>query len=775
VDSPNQQGATFNRLNDVSAASANDAWAVGEAVVNNATFPLIMHWDGSTWTMEPGPTTISNYALHGVSATSAGEVWAVGYTIESDSSPHPLILHRHGLGWTIEVHGGAGEYGAIFDIDALSTIDAWAVGYSYSGGSAHTQVRHWIGGAWLTMPGTHDGILTAVDAQSSTNIWAVGYVHDTTYQPLMWHREGTGGTYQVGFPSGRNGQLRGVVVLSPSDVWAVGWPVVPTRGWILHYDGTEWSESTTPDEGGNLVSLNDIDASSAQDVWAVGNKADALLRYHWDGSQWSGTYLHYQYQNEYRGPFRLHVLNAYDMWAVGHAHLDSSPQTYVERYNSYCPPPTSTPTRTPTGTRTPTVTPIPIYTILPGTATIVPGTSDIGNHCDNCVTTLRLPFPVALYDRQFSSATVGSNGTIGFVANANPAVNICLPSASFDHALLPLWDDLDTRSGASCSDCGIYTSISGIAPNRIFNIEWRATLFRGTTKMDFEARLYENNRRIDFVYGRLDEARTETVGAQRDTGSIVTHINCNLGLEPGMENKQIPYTSPDDLIIDEGIMLSLIGSGSGPTPTPTGCPVQFSDLPTNHAFYPYIRCLACRGIISGYADGTFRPGNSVTRGQLAKMVSNAVGLNDGPGDEIFEDVQPGSTFYDFVQRLAARGYISGYQCGGVGEPCSPDSKPYFRPGSTATRGQVSKIVSNTASFEEQPTGQSFEDVPPGHAFYLWIERLSAHGIISGYECGGQGEPCDPENRPYFRPGNNVTRGQTAKIVANTYYPGCVSP
>ena len=39
-----------------------------------------------------------------------------------------------------------------------------------------------------------------------------------------------------------------------------------------------------------------------------------------------------------------------------------------------------------------------------------------------------------------------------------------------------------------------------------------------------------------------------------------------------------------------------------------------------------------------------------------------------------------------------------------------------------------------------------------------------------------GEPCvAPGNRPYFRPGNNVTRGQTAKIVANTFFPGCSTP
>ena len=37
-------------------------------------------------------------------------------------------------------------------------------------------------------------------------------------------------------------------------------------------------------------------------------------------------------------------------------------------------------------------------------------------------------------------------------------------------------------------------------------------------------------------------------------------------------------------------------------------------------------------------------------------------------------------------------------------------------------------------------------------------------MISGYACGGAGEPCDAGHRPYFRQYNNAIRGQIAKIV-----------
>jgi hypothetical protein len=195
-------------------------------------------------------------------------------------------------------------------------------------------------------------------------------------------------------------------------------------------------------------------------------------------------------------------------------------------------------------------------------------------------------------------------------------------------------------------------------------------------------------------------------------------------------------------------------------------------------FYDFIRCLACRGIINGYPDGTFKPNNLVTRGQLSKIVSNSAGFYDPQTVQMFEDVPVGSTFYDYIGRLASRGYINGYTCGGPGEPCVPPSNlPYFRPNANATRGQISKIVSNAASFNEPVTGQTFQDVPPGATFYDFIERLASRGVMSGYPCGSvPGEPCvPPEDRPYFRPNNNATRGQTSKIVSGTFFPNCQTP
>ncbi len=61
-------------------------------------------------------------------------------------------------------------------------------------------------------------------------------------------------------------------------------------------------------------------------------------------------------------------------------------------------------------------------------------------------------------------------------------------------------------------NCGIFTSVTGIAPNRTFNIEWRAVLFADTTvPQNFEVRLYENdqNLRFDVVIGMLNPVNAD--------------------------------------------------------------------------------------------------------------------------------------------------------------------------------------------------------------------------------------------------------------------------
>ena len=51
----------------------------------------------------------------------------------------------------------------------------------------------------------------------------------------------------------------------------------------------------------------------------------------------------------------------------------------------------------------------------------------------------------------------------------------------------------------------------------------------------------------------------------------------------------------------------------------------YKDVPTNHTFAGYIAYCQKTGIISGYADGTFKPANSLTGYAFMKMLLGALG------------------------------------------------------------------------------------------------------------------------------------------------------
>lgn len=66
--------------------------------------------------------------------------------------------------------------------------------------------------------------------------------------------------------------------------------------------------------------------------------------------------------------------------------------------------------------------------------------------------------------------------------------------------------------------------------------------------------------------------------------------------------------------------------------------------------------------------------------------------------------------------------------------------------------------------QDPQAARDFEDVPPGSTFFNFIRNLYISGVISGYPCGGPGEPCGPENLPYYRPNSGVNRAQMAKFA-----------
>ena len=76
-------------------------------------------------------------------------------------------------------------------------------------------------------------------------------------------------------------------------------------------------------------------------------------------------------------------------------------------------------------------------------------------------------------------------------------------------------------------------------------------------------------------------------------------------------------------IPEGGAWLPSKGRRSDEVPPSSGIQ-SFTDVPPTYPFYGVIEAAVAHGVVSGYSDRTFRPGNQATRGQLAKMIYVAV-------------------------------------------------------------------------------------------------------------------------------------------------------
>jgi hypothetical protein len=234
------------------------------------------------------------------------------------------------------------------------------------------------------------------------------------------------------------------------------------------------------------------------------------------------------------------------------------------------PTPTGSPSATPTATATATPTGTPggcQYTFTTGTDQIVPGTTDTGLHTDDGDMFVSLPFSFELYDQTYNGVNVNSNGRLDFVCinEPNGYLSTCLPAppnvCPFDYTIFGMWTDMRTDIGLSgCSNfpggtCGIFTSVSGTAPNRIFNIEWRTVYFADNTMTaNFEVRLYENdpNKRFDFIFGTVQPGSDQLyVSGVQGPNNAFTQDFCD-ATPPSAGSRS--YTCP---------------GGASPTPTPT--------------------------------------------------------------------------------------------------------------------------------------------------------------------------------------------------------------
>lgn len=144
---------------------------------------------------------------------------------------------------------------------------------------------------------------------------------------------------------------------------------------------------------------------------------------------------------------------------------------------------------------------------------------------------------------------------------------------------------------------------------------------------------------------------------------------------------------------------------------------DYSDVNRGDWFNNAISTLSNAGIVTGYNDGTFRPNQPITRGEMAKIIANFANLNKGT--KSFTDLS-GHWSKTYVELAAGNGWIAGY----------PDGS--FRPDQKITRAEtvtmINRVLERVPAKELRLLSRSimltFPDNNPGDWYYIAIQEAS---------------------------------------------------
>ncbi|MCR4397353.1 MAG: S-layer homology domain-containing protein [Firmicutes bacterium] len=154
--------------------------------------------------------------------------------------------------------------------------------------------------------------------------------------------------------------------------------------------------------------------------------------------------------------------------------------------------------------------------------------------------------------------------------------------------------------------------------------------------------------------------------------------------------------------------------------------------------------LVSLGVAGGYPDGTFRPEETITREQFAKMVVVAAGIQAEAVPELgFADAGEVAEW--------AKGYVAAAVKAGIIKGLDGNR---FGPGEAVTRAQVATMLVRALGIEVGEAGTQFTDDAEIPAWAARGVRAAVEkGIVGGFEDGS------------FRPGLSTTRAQAAKMLS----------
>ncbi len=155
----------------------------------------------------------------------------------------------------------------------------------------------------------------------------------------------------------------------------------------------------------------------------------------------------------------------------------------------------------------------------------------------------------------------------------------------------------------------------------------------------------------------------------------------------------------------------------------------FSDIPKKAWFSNAVTCLEKQGIISGYPNGKFLPGKSITRAEFAAIASKFDRLSAAENQR-FTDVPAKHWAYAYIASAKAKGWISGY----------PDGS--FKPETNISRAEavsmINRVLNRRIHLSDIPVdAKQFTDINSKHwAFTAIMEAVNYHEynrIPDGFE------------------------------------------
>ncbi len=269
---------TLPQTDGVSAAPDGDVWVVGNVTTQYPTYnlPLVLRWRDGGWdsaeTVTLRPQTEYPYAARGgflyeVDALTADDIWAVGQAVgfgDAGATSVPLAAHWDGASWTdVEVPRVANRHHALNDVVAISADDVWAAGdYRNVGGPFRAITYHWNGAEWSHIPSPIEDALESsifdIAATGPDDVWAIGSGQDGL---MLMHWDGSKWSLMQA-PPNSGGSL---AAISPGNLWASGWDG------YWHWDGSAWTGVAASVPGASYVIRSGGMAIVGDcDIWTAG-------------------------------------------------------------------------------------------------------------------------------------------------------------------------------------------------------------------------------------------------------------------------------------------------------------------------------------------------------------------------------------------------------------------------------------------------------------------------------------------------------------------------